>query len=56
MVEAGVSVVDVAAMTGIHHRTLSEYLSGRRGITRRHVTWLCALFDVEAEELMEGEE
>lgn len=51
MVAAGLSVVDVAQMTGISYRTLSDYLAGRRGITRRHLTWICALFDVDAEEV-----
>ena len=50
MYAAGLNVVEVAYATGIHHRTLSNYLAYRAQILPGHLIKLCALFECEPEE------
>lgn len=52
MWDVGVSQEEVAAVTGINHRVLCDYLAGRQKIRNVHLVRLCALFECEAEDLL----
>lgn len=51
----GLRVMDVEARAGISHRTLTEYLAGRKRIQAHHLTALSQLFRVAPESLQSSE-
>lgn len=51
LLERGLSVRELAEGTGIHSRTLSDYLANRVPILRHHLIEICDALDLEPEEL-----
>lgn len=50
----GWSASEVSAASGIHPRTLSEYLSGRREPLEEHLLALADVLEVDVETLLTG--
>lgn len=46
------SVTELAAITGINSRTITEYLAGRKVIPTHHLDELAAALDVDAGDLV----
>lgn len=53
MGEEGWTVKEVADITGIHQRTMTDYLAGRKTILDHHLVALSDLFEVSADDLLD---
>lgn len=51
LVDAGMTVFDLAVQSGVHNRTLTEYLAGRKAILPHHRLRIADVLDVDPEEL-----
>ncbi len=52
MLDRGYGVNTVEQATGINHRTISDYLAGRKAISGRHIATLCEEFQVSKQVLL----
>ncbi len=52
--ESGLRKWELGFASGINERTLTEILAGRRGLSNKELTALCAVFQVEPEDIEEN--
>lgn len=53
LVESGMNATQLSARSGVHPRTLTEYLSGRRRPLPHHLASLADALDVDPQELLD---
>jgi DNA-binding Xre family transcriptional regulator len=55
MVDRAWSAAELSRVSGVYHRTLTEYLAGRKPIHDHHLAPIADALDVDIEDLVVGQ-